>query len=78
MECGVSECDREASIMRRPWPTRGCCSMGRKFVWKYEIIIFLFCFVYDYKHIVLDFKACRARDTIAKPIIVAGTAMFKG
>jgi hypothetical protein len=20
-ECGVSECDREASIMRRPWPT---------------------------------------------------------
>jgi hypothetical protein len=21
-ECGVSECDREASIMRRPWPTR--------------------------------------------------------
>ena len=23
-ECCVSECDREASIMRRPWPT-GCC-----------------------------------------------------
>jgi hypothetical protein len=23
IECGVSECDREASIMRRPWPTRG-------------------------------------------------------
>jgi hypothetical protein len=23
---GVSECDREASIMRRPWPTRGCCA----------------------------------------------------
>jgi hypothetical protein len=21
--CGVSECDREASIMTRPWPTRG-------------------------------------------------------
>jgi hypothetical protein len=21
-DCGVSECDREASIMRRPWPTR--------------------------------------------------------
>jgi hypothetical protein len=20
-ECGVSECDREASTMRRPWPT---------------------------------------------------------
>jgi hypothetical protein len=27
-ECGVSECDREASIMRRPWPTRDCCAMG--------------------------------------------------
>jgi hypothetical protein len=24
-ECGVSECDREALIMRRPWPTRDCC-----------------------------------------------------
>ena len=24
-ECGVSECDREASIKRRPWPTGGCC-----------------------------------------------------
>jgi hypothetical protein len=22
--CCVSECGREASIMRRPWPTRGC------------------------------------------------------
>jgi hypothetical protein len=22
-ECGVSECDREASIMRWPWPTGG-------------------------------------------------------
>jgi hypothetical protein len=24
----VCECDREASIMRRPWPTRGCCAGG--------------------------------------------------
>ena len=22
--CGVSECDREASILKCPWPTRGC------------------------------------------------------
>jgi hypothetical protein len=29
-ECGVSECDREASIMRRPWPTRGCCTIKKK------------------------------------------------
>jgi hypothetical protein len=27
-ECGVSECDRQDSIMRRPWPTGGCCAMG--------------------------------------------------
>jgi hypothetical protein len=26
--CGVSECDRDASIMRKPWPTRGCGAMG--------------------------------------------------
>ena len=26
-ECCVSECVREASIMRRPWPTRGCRAM---------------------------------------------------
>ena len=25
-ECGISECDHEASIMRRPWPTEaGVC-----------------------------------------------------
>jgi hypothetical protein len=29
-ECGVSECDREASIMRRPWPTRGCRASVKK------------------------------------------------
>jgi hypothetical protein len=26
-ECGVSECKREPSIMRRPWPTRGSCAI---------------------------------------------------
>jgi hypothetical protein len=31
-ECGVSECDREASIMRRPWPSRGCCVIGKKYL----------------------------------------------
>jgi hypothetical protein len=29
-ECGVSECDREASIMMRPWPTGGCCAIRKK------------------------------------------------
>ena len=27
-ECGVSECDREISIMRGPWPTRGLLGRG--------------------------------------------------
>jgi len=30
-ECGVSECVREVSIMRRSWPTRGCCSKKNKY-----------------------------------------------
>ena len=31
IECGVSECDSEASsILRRPWPTSGCCFMKKK------------------------------------------------
>jgi hypothetical protein len=29
-DCGVSERDREASIMWTLWPTRGCCAMGEK------------------------------------------------
>jgi hypothetical protein len=28
----VSEYDHEASIMRRPRPTRGCCAMGKKYL----------------------------------------------
>jgi len=27
-DCSVSVCDREASIVRKPWPTGGCWSMG--------------------------------------------------
>jgi hypothetical protein len=31
-ECGVSECDREASTMRRPWPTMGAVlPWGKKY-----------------------------------------------
>ena len=29
-ECGVSECDHESSIMRKPWPAGGCCAMVKK------------------------------------------------
>ena len=28
-DCGVSECDREALIMRRPWPARGYYAMEK-------------------------------------------------
>ena len=27
---GVSECDRDSSIIRSPWPPRGCCTMVKK------------------------------------------------
>jgi hypothetical protein len=30
----VSECDREASIMRRPWPTGGCGAMAGEGGWE--------------------------------------------
>ena len=33
----VSECDREASIMKGPWPTRGRCSMGEKKIQKANV-----------------------------------------
>jgi len=29
-ECGVFDCNHEASIMRRPWPIKGCCTMKNK------------------------------------------------
>ena len=28
----VSDCDGEASIMRRPWPTTGCCVMTKNLI----------------------------------------------
>jgi hypothetical protein len=28
-KCGVPERDREASIMRKPWPTRGCYTVEK-------------------------------------------------
>jgi hypothetical protein len=42
-ERGVSEYDREASKMRRPWPTRGCCAMD----------------IWTALHQKFDFKQCR-------------------
>jgi hypothetical protein len=31
-ECDVSEYDREASIIRKPWPIRCCCVIAKKIV----------------------------------------------
>ena len=28
IKCGVSECNRETSTMRGPWPSRGFCTVG--------------------------------------------------
>jgi len=37
-DCGVSECDRETSIMRRPWPTGGCCAVvKKKYIYIYSV-----------------------------------------
>ena len=32
IECGVSECDREASKLRSLWPTRECRAMGKRYL----------------------------------------------
>ena len=32
IDCGVSECGREASVMRRPWPTGGCYDMKNIYI----------------------------------------------
>ena len=37
--CGVSECDREASIVRRPWPTRVCRAKKKKYIYIFGISI---------------------------------------
>ena len=48
---GVSECDRETSIMWWPWPTRVCCVM------KNNILCFIIYVLYRYRGILLLLKA---------------------
>jgi len=38
-ECCVSECDREASIMRRHWSIMGCCAIERKYITLNEVMV---------------------------------------
>jgi hypothetical protein len=42
-ECGVSECDREASIMGRPWPTRGG---GGLHIFYFVLFIYIYLFLF--------------------------------
>jgi hypothetical protein len=37
----VSERDREASIMRKPWPTRSCCAIGKKVRHSVTFLVYL-------------------------------------
>jgi hypothetical protein len=63
-ECGVPECDSEASIIRRPWPTRECCTLEKcrkekqsnKLGSGFSSAFPLFARgVYDFRHICLSF-----------------------
>jgi len=44
IDWGVSECECEASIKRRPWPTMGCFTIGEKII-LWEMIACLICLV---------------------------------
>jgi hypothetical protein len=51
-ECGVSECNRETSKMKRPWPTRGCCAM-EKIIYthrSYTYVQYIHRYVYIYTY----------------------------
>ena len=50
--CGVPECDREFSTMRRSWPTRGCRTMERNWVFfvKLKTTHIFFKPVLDHRH----------------------------
>jgi hypothetical protein len=37
--CCVSECDREALIMRRPWVIWGCFHMGEKLLMNVALLV---------------------------------------
>ena len=45
-ECGVSEYDREVSVMRVLWPTGGCGPLGAVVPWGKNICVY-FCLFKD-------------------------------
>jgi hypothetical protein len=75
-ECGVSQCDREAPIMRKPWLTRGCCATRRNlylhFIWHFRPYekdlsckrrmadTYIYIYIYNYDY---RLAACVLRDS---------------
>ena len=37
-ECGMSECNRESSITRKPWPTGGLLRHGKKYIYDLHLV----------------------------------------
>ena len=63
VSCGVSECDREASIMGKPWPTRGLLQHG----WTYRRILHVSAISYSHPHGVLcNLLVINSRTSIAR------------
>jgi hypothetical protein len=47
-ECGGSECDREGSRVRRPWPAGGCRYMRKKYIY-INLFIYLPCASFNHQ-----------------------------
>jgi len=41
-KCGVPERDRETSIMRKPWPTRGCYTVEKTYIFSDNALEFAY------------------------------------
>ena len=64
-KCGVSEYDREASTIRRPWPTRSCYAVGTKIKNKPPSgFLSLQCTLINAKRYEISYRACKMRDKI--------------
>ena len=56
---GFFACDREASIRRQPWPTRGCWAMGKKInlCVLVKIAACYFCLIVAFSVLMIDYNA---------------------
>jgi hypothetical protein len=65
-EFGVSECDRETSIRRRPWPIRGCCTTEGRDGWKWVLVSCLGRFVpFKYTNLHIGKQSARATQSVS-------------